>query len=139
MIVLVRFFPASLLALNGLIYGLLSVMFVLEPLRWFANLNIKLQDPVGYTELRTTYIGLMASLALFSLLAAFHQSYRWPGLLLMAVSDAAVAMTRLWGIVVEGSSTAFYEQLLVVEIISCGLALLGMVVQRQADARQTVS
>ena len=74
MIVLVRFFPASLLALNGLIYGLLSVMFVLEPLRWFANLNIELQDPVGYTELRTTYIGLMASLALFSLLAAFHQS-----------------------------------------------------------------
>ena len=52
MIVLVRFFPASLLALNGLIYGLLSVMFVLEPLRWFANLNIELQDPVGYTELR---------------------------------------------------------------------------------------
>ncbi|MEQ8409836.1 MAG: DUF4345 family protein [Gammaproteobacteria bacterium] len=139
MIVLVRFFPASLLALNGLIYGLLSVMFVLEPLRWFANLNIELQDPVGYTELRTTYIGLMASLALFSLLAAFHQSYRWPGLLLMAVSYAALAMTRLWGIVVEGSSTAFYEQLLVVEIISCGLALLGMVVQRQADARQTVS
>jgi len=139
LIVLVRFFPASLLALNGLIYGLLSVMFVLEPLRWFANLNIELQDPVGYTELRTTYIGLMASLALFSLLAAFHQSYRWPGLLLMAVSYAALAMTRLWGIVVEGSSTAFYEQLLVVEIISCGLALLGMVVQRQADARQTVS
>ena len=57
----------------------------------------------------------------------------------MAVSYAALAMTRLWGIVVEGSSTAFYEQLLVVEIISCGLALLGMVVQRQADARQTVS
>lgn len=136
MIVLVRFFPSSLLALNGLLYGLLSVLFIVEPLRWFANLNIELQDPVGYTELRTTYIGLMTSLALFSLLAAFHKSYRWPGLWLMAISYAALAMTRLWGIVVEGRSTAFFEQLLIAEIVSCMLALLGMFVQRQFDARE---
>ena len=136
MIVLVRFFPATLLALNGLLYGLLSVMFVIEPLRWFANLSIELQDPVGYTELRTTYIGLMSSLAFFSLVAAWHRPYRWPGLLLMAVSYAALAMTRFWGIVVEGRSTDFFVQLLSVEIISCGLALLAMFVQRRFDAHQ---
>ena len=72
--------PRGFLIVNGLIYGVLAALFVVTPRVWFANLGIELIDEMGYTELQTMYVGMMGSLAVFSLMAvgsAACWSRRW--------------------------------------------------------------
>ena len=65
--------PRGFLIVNGLIYGVLAALFVVTPRVWFANLGIELIDEMGYTELQTMYVGMMGSLAVFSLIAVIFR------------------------------------------------------------------
>tara|TARA_B100001059_G_scaffold177372_1_gene177912 strand:- start:145 stop:279 length:135 start_codon:yes stop_codon:yes gene_type:complete len=40
-------------------------LLLFAPIVWFANLGIELVDELGYTELKATHIGLMATLVLY--------------------------------------------------------------------------
>jgi hypothetical protein len=60
-----RFYPGSYLLANGLLYAVLIALFLFAPIVWFANLGIELVDELGYTELKATHIGLMATLVLY--------------------------------------------------------------------------
>ncbi len=121
-------FPKIFLSLNGIIYSVLALLFVIAPLEWFARLGIELQDALGYTELKTMYIGLMGSLGIYSLLAVFKTHLQYGALLLFLLSYGALATVRSWGILIEGVYDDFTVQLLVAEIISAGAAACGLVI-----------
>lgn len=121
-----RYYPTAFLLVNGVLYCILAWLFIAEPITWFSNLDIELRDPLGYTELKTMYIGLMGSLGSFSLLAALRKSWQEAGLVLALLSYALLASVRSVGIFVEEQGTDFMLQLLAAEILSALLAALGL-------------
>ena len=121
-----RLLPEIFLLVNGVIYCVLALLFVTAPLDWFARLGIELQDALGYTELKTMYIGLMGSMGVYSLLAVRIKRIQYAALLLFLLSYGMLAAVRSWGIWVDGRFDDFTLQLLATEIIStmaAGLAL----------------
>ena len=122
-----RYFPPAFLLINGILYCVLAWLFVAEPISWFSRLSIELQDPVGYTELKTMYIGLMGSLGVFSVLAALVTRWQQAGLVLALLSYLLLASVRSVGIFVDGQGNDFMLQLLAAEIISALLAAVGLV------------
>jgi Na+/citrate or Na+/malate symporter len=99
---------------------------------------VVLQDANGYTELRSMYIGLMASLGLFFLLALLLKSWRVPALALALISYTALALVRAWGLYAEELGNALMQQLLLTEIVSALLAVLALYCQ-QLNARRPVN
>lgn len=111
------FLPPAYLLLNGLLYLVLTALFIVEPVQWFAKLGIELQAPLGYTELKTMYIGLMGAMAVFFLLGAWKHSLRLSCVLFAALSYSALATVRSWGIFVEGVFDNFTLSLLYSELV----------------------
>jgi len=124
-----RYYPAAFLSINGVLYCALAWLFVADPITWFGNLAIELRDPVGYTELKTMYIGLMGSLGIFSLLAVAIKSWQQAALVLALISYLLLATVRSVGVFVEDQGNDFMLQLLLAEIISIVLAALGLFCQ----------
>jgi hypothetical protein len=133
-----RIFPAFYLLLNALVYLVLAWLFVQAPREWFERLGVVLQDANGYTELRSMYIGLMASLGLFFLLSLLLKSWRVPALALALISYTALALVRAWGLYAEELGNALMQQLLLTEIVSALLAVLALYCQ-QLNARRPVN
>lgn len=131
----VRVFPVLYLLCNGVLYCLLAWLFLSEPLDWFATLGVELNDAAGYTELKTTYTGLMAALGVFSLLTAVIPAWRQAGLVLALVSYLFLAAVRSLGLYVVQAGNELMTQLLVIELLSAALALLGVICQYRADRR----
>jgi hypothetical protein len=127
---LLRIFPAFYLLLNALVYLVLAWLFVQAPREWFERLGVVLQDANGYTELRSMYIGLMASLGLFFLLSLLLKSWRVPALALALISYTALALVRAWGLYAEELGNALMQQLLLTEIVSALLAVLALYCQQ---------
>ena len=121
-----RIYPSLYLVINGLLYAALAWLFLVEPVDWFARLQIDLRDPVGYAELKTMYVGVMGSLGVFFLSAGIAETFRRPGLWLAVISYAAFATVRGWAIFVEQFAGGLLWQLWVTEIVSlvAGLAAL---------------
>ena len=130
---MLNYLPRGFLIINGLIYGILAVLFVISPSVWFANLGIEPVVPMGYTELQTMYVGMMGSLAGFSLVGAVFTSMREPALVLFLMSYAALATARSWGIFVEGLFDDLTLRLLYAEILSAALALISLLSHRLSD------
>ena len=129
---IVQYFPRFFLIVNGLIYAVLTGMFLFAPRVWFANLGIDLVNDLGYTELKAMYIGMMGSMALFSLLGAMQERYLEPALVLALVSYAALASVRSWGILVEELFDSFTLQLLYAELASAAAAALALLCRHRA-------
>jgi hypothetical protein len=127
------FLPPAYLLLNSLLYLVLTALFLLEPIQWFARLGIVLQEPLGYTELKTMYIGLMGAMAVFFLLGAWKNSMRMSCALFAALSYSALAAVRSWGIFVEGVFDDFTLSLLYTELV--GLLLGWLCVYCLLDRR----
>ncbi len=141
----IRYLPAAVLLLNAMAYCYLALLFVLAPEEWFAVLGIELQDPLGYTELKTMYIGLMAALGLYFIVTALRRDMQAPGLLLLIISYLLLAAVRSWGVLVDGLYDNFTLRLLWVELIGAGLGgwayycLMRRSKPRPATAHQTKS
>lgn len=80
------------------------------------------------------YIGIMGTLALFSLLGAVQKRFLDPALVLFLISYAALASVRAWGILVEEIFDAFTLQLLYIELISAAAAALALILRRATAA-----
>lgn len=128
-----RLFPALYLLLNGVLYVALAWLFFSEPLAWFERLSIQLQEPLGYTELKTMYVGLMSTLGLFFLLGVFIAELRLPALLLALLSYALLAAVRAWGIYLDGQSDTLIMQLFWSELFGTLLAAMALACQRFID------
>lgn len=123
---LFKYFPQIYLTANSIIYGILVFLFIVDSNTWFANLGILPRNPVGFTELKTMYIGLMAAIGIFSILAALFSALRSAGLIFALISYSMLAGVRSYGIFVDGFSSDLMMQLLLVEIISALLALIAL-------------
>lgn len=115
-------FPAAYLLVNGVLYLILAALFVVAPIEWFARLGIELRAPLGYTELKTMYVGLMGAMAVFFLLGAWRKSMRMSSVLFAAISYSALAGVRSYGIFIDGLFDDFTFSLLYAEIVSLLLA-----------------
>lgn len=124
------YFPRLFLAANGLIYCGLVGLFLLDSRGMFATLGIELKSPLGYTELNTTYIGLMATMGVFSILGVVSRDLRQGAVLIAVLSYFALSAVRSWGVWVEGVYDDFSLTLLTVEVISFGLAAISWVCLR---------
>ena len=124
-----RLYPGSYLLANGLLYAVLMALLLFAPIVWFANLGIELVDELGYTELKATHIGLMATLVLHSLLGALQERFLDPAPLLFLFSYAALASVRAWGILAESISDSFTLQLLYAEFASAAAAALALIIR----------
>ena len=123
---LFKYFPQIYLIANSIIYGILVFLFIVDSNTWFANLGILPRNPVGLTELKTMYIGLMAAIGIFSILTALSSALRSAGLIFALISYSLLAGVRSFGIFVDGFSSDLMMQLLLVEIISALLALIAL-------------
>ncbi len=121
-----RALPAFYLGINGLLYCVLAALFVLEPIVWFGRLGITLVAPLGYTELKTMYIGLMGAMGVYFLLAASQQSLRVGALLFAAISYSLLALVRSYGIFIDGVFDDFTYSLLYSEIAGLFLGWLSV-------------
>jgi hypothetical protein len=128
-----RLYPGFYLLANGLLYAVLTALFLFAPRVWFANLGIELVDELGYTELKAMYIGLMGTLALFSLLGAVQERFLDPALVLFLLSYAALASVRAWGILVEGIFDSFTLQLLYAELASAAAAAVALIIRLKSS------
>ena len=135
--VIYKVLPRGFLLVNGLVYGILAGLFVVTPRVWFANLGIELIDEMGYTELQTMYVGMMGSLAVFSLMAVLFAGMLESALVLFLVSYSALAAVRSWGIFIEGLFDDFTLRLLYAELLSAALALISLMGHRRAGREST--
>ena len=97
---------------------------MIEPIQWFGKLGIQLQAPLGYTELKTMYVGLMGAMAVFFLLGARLKPLRSSAVLFAALSYSALAGVRSYGIFVDGLFDDFTYSLLYAEVVSLLLGWL---------------
>jgi len=79
------------------------------------------------------YIGLMGTLALFSLLGAVQERFLDPALVLFLLSYAALASVRAWGILVEGIFDSFTLQLLYAELASAAAAAVALIIRLKSS------
>lgn len=123
---LARSYPAFYLLLNGVLYCVLTWLFLTDPMLWFDRLQIRLVEAVGYTELKTMYIGMMGSFGVFFLLAAWLEWMRLAGVLLAVVSYLGLALVRGWGVLVERNYNELILQLLATELADLVAGLLAL-------------
>ena len=120
-------FPNIYLVANSIVYGILVFLFIVDANTWFYNLGILPSVQVGFTELKTMYIGLMAAIGVFSILAAMFSHLQLAGLIFALISYSILAAVRSYGMFVDGFSSDLMTQLLLAEIISAFLALIALV------------
>lgn len=129
---LMVYFPKVFLAVNGLLYCVLVGLFLQDSQAMFASLGVELKSPLGYTELNTTYIGLMSAMGVFSLLGAAFGDLRRGAVLIAVISYFSLGIVRSWGVWVDGVYDSFTLTLLSVEVISLVLAGIAWVCLNRA-------
>lgn len=130
----IAYYPNGFLIVNGLVYCVLVAMFLQDAQGVFATLGVQLVSPQGFTELNTTYIGLMASLGLFSMLGAFYTPLRLGAVLIAAISYFFLGLVRSWGIFIEGNPDSMMMTFLIVEVMCVALAAVALACLKKAAA-----
>jgi len=130
---LFEYFPNIYLVANSIVYGILVFLFIVDANTWFYNLGILPSVQVGFTELKTMYIGLMAAIGVFSILAAMFSHLQLAGLIFALISYSILAAVRSYGMFVDGFSSDLMTQLLLAEIISSFLALIALVLRYRLE------
>ena len=130
---LFRYFPKIYLTINSIIYGILVCLFIIDANTWFSNLGILPREQVGLTELKTMYIGLMAAIGIFSILAVLFNQLQLAGLIFALVSYSMLAAVRSYGMFVDGFSSDLMTQLVLAEIISAFLALVALICRNKME------
>ena len=122
----IRNFPNVFLFLNGLIYLFLAYLFLTDATSWFSRLGILPIQDVGYTELRTMYLGLMFAIGIYMIMSSQLQSFQLPGVLFLLISYALLGLVRGYGIFVEGASNQLMFNLFMAEVSSTVLAVFAL-------------
>lgn len=130
---LFRYFPNIYLTINSIIYGVLVCLFIIDANTWFSNLGILPREQVGLTELKTMYIGLMAAIGIFSILAVLFNQLQLAGIIFALISYSMLAAVRSYGMFVDGFSSDLMTQLVLAEIISAFLALVALICRNRME------
>lgn len=111
-----------LLIVQAIVLAALGLAYLLRP-HEMANLSGLLpMEPAAVTDVRAWYGGLGLGLALYLLLALREGQLR-PALLLMLLVNAAPALVRLLGLVLDGGAQQTFNLfVLLLELVAAGLA-----------------
>ena len=121
-----EYFPSTYLTVNSIIYCLLAFLFVVDTNTLFSDLRVLPREQVGLTELRAMYVGLMAAIGLFSILAVLFRQLQLSAIAFGFISNSCLAGARSYGIFIAGVSSELMEDLLMTEILSALLALIAL-------------
>ena len=111
------------LALTGLAYLVIGIIFLFDPVYWGSSVDIALPTPTAIIDLRATYGGCMFAIAVFLFYCLSKESFIKIGLIFQAVSFAGFGITRLAGIVANPPARGIMYYLLIAEILGVALAV----------------
>jgi hypothetical protein len=117
-----RVLALVVLWLSGLSLFGFGVAFIVAPLKTMASAGIVLESAVAATELRAFYGGLEVALGALVLACALLPARRRDGLILTLAVFAAIGVTRLAGMMIDGADSGFLRFALASEL---GLAVLA--------------
>ncbi|MDX1490673.1 MAG: hypothetical protein R3332_05265 [Pseudohongiellaceae bacterium] len=126
-----KFFPAALLYINGLLYCGVAYLFLTDMNYWLGQLSISSRSDVGVTELRSVYLGFMAGFGLFLCWSAWRREWRFPGVVLLALTYAGLVAARSWGILVEENYNDLVLRIYIAEWLALVLSLLAILSLRR--------
>ena len=95
-------------ALNGLLWFIWGVTCLFTPQAWSGAVIpgmevFDLGEAVARTEVRAMYGGLQIAIGLLALIAIFKPIHRATALLFYVLALSGLALSRLYGIILEGS------------------------------------
>tara|TARA_B100000900_G_scaffold393568_1_gene390189 strand:- start:638 stop:1171 length:534 start_codon:yes stop_codon:yes gene_type:complete len=122
----IDYFPSAYLTVNSIIYGVFAFLFVVDANTLFSDLKVLPREQVGLTELRAMYVGLMAAIGLFSILAVLFRQLQLAGIIFGFISSSTLAAARSYGMFIAGFSSELMQDLLIAEISSAFLALIAL-------------
>ena len=122
----IRYFPSIYLSLNGFIYLSLAYIFIADSNGWFIKLGIFPSQDVGFTDLKTMYIGLMSAIGLFLMIASRFPTFQLAGLVFSFISYTTLGVVRWHGIFIAGFYNELMQNLLLAEILSAMLAVIAL-------------
>jgi Domain of unknown function (DUF4345) len=96
-------------ALNALVWGPWGIICLFRPEAWAGAVIpgmtvFDLSQAVARTEVRAMYGGLQIAIGLLALIAVFKPMHRATALLFYVMALSGLALSRVYGLVVEGSS-----------------------------------
>lgn len=116
-------FAKTVLFLNGLLFLVLGLRGVWDPVAHLALVEFQLNTPTALAEARAMYGGAHITLGLLFLVAAFQRAWLKPGLTVLAVFIGGLAAGRLAGVMADGANTPVILQFLGIEVVDLVLAL----------------
>jgi hypothetical protein len=115
----------AITALNGAIFGLTGVAFLVDPVGMAAAVSLTAGTPVSVNEIRAFYGGLEVGLGVLLLSAAVRRIWLAPVLALQVAVLGGIVMARLLGFAAEGLPGQPIYTLLAIELamgLSAGIA-----------------
>ncbi len=115
-------FPRTVLGFFGLSFLVFGLWALFAPTGMAKLIHFDLVNAIARTEFRAFYGGVEIALAVLLLAPLFRSEWIGPALVLLAVSSAAIALSRITGIVLDGAGGGFIYAALVWEISAAALA-----------------
>jgi hypothetical protein len=121
-------FAKIFLAINGLVFLILGVRGIWDPVAHLALVEIVPSTPAAMAEARAMYGGASISLGLLFMYGAAVRSWLKPGLLVLAVFAGGLAAGRMLGAMLDGPASALTLQFLALEV---GVTVVALWLRRR--------
>ncbi len=121
-----RIFSVILLVLSGLSFFGFGVAFLIAPRETLALAGVATSGAIAATELRAFYGGVEVALGALILYCAWRPERRRDGLWLTLICYGAIGLTRIFGMVVDGSDSFFLRFAAATEIGFLVLSALAL-------------
>jgi hypothetical protein len=112
----------GVLLLNGVIFVLLGLGFLFDPMGMAATISLEPTSAAGMAELRAVYGGLELGLGGFFLLALRWERLQESALWLLLIAYGGISVGRMGGVLLDQPSDSMTYQLLAIEIVGAALA-----------------
>jgi hypothetical protein len=114
-----------LLAL-GAVFVIFGVLYAVSPTTLTDPSGFGVLAPEALTDLRATYGGLQIGIGVFLFWSGSDASRHRAGLTLVSATLAAVAVSRAYGLIVDGEATAGMVGALAFEVALSGAAVMAL-------------
>jgi len=131
-----EYFPAVFLFLNGVVYCVIAWLFGSDPDTWFAAVEIQLLSSLGFTELNSIYVGLLAGTGLFLIVSAMVENLQVGATVYMLFSYTGLAAVRGWGIFINQEFNDLMVRLFLAESLSVAGTVVAMYCLYLANLRK---
>lgn len=111
-------FALGMTALSFLIIG---AGFLVTPVSWAQSVDITLTTSMARTDFRATYGGFVLMFGVYLVLCALRPAWHAAGLLAGALTLGGFAVSRLLGLVLEGTLSSLMWTLLGVEVMAVAI------------------